>query len=107
MWSVWSTEFVDWASRQTQSGVNGVWALGTVLALHMGSADGVAGYQSNAARGAQAAIAEGATADGSIHSRVLGNVLYLMAGQKTREETVRRAERLLRRALRDGPTRLT
>ncbi len=102
VWSVWSAEFVDWVSRQEQSGIEGVWALGTVLALHMGHLDGVSGYNSNAARGLQSSLAIASASNGSIHSRVLGNVLYLMAGQKTEEETVQRVERLVRSALEIG-----
>lgn len=99
IWSMWSPEFVDWVSRQKTSHVGGTWALGTVLAIHMSSADGAAGYKSNAARGLQTALLHGCEGGGSIHSRVLGNVLYLMAGQKTKEENIRKVERLLRQAL--------
>ncbi|KAK0737346.1 pyridoxal phosphate-dependent transferase, partial [Apiosordaria backusii] len=101
VWSVWSSELVEWLSWE--KGVEGVWALGTVLAIHMGRAGGdSAGYKSNAARGLQAALLRGSSSDGGVHSRVLGNVLYLMAGQTTTEETVRRVERLVRGGLGDG-----
>ncbi|KAK4198341.1 bifunctional dethiobiotin synthetase/adenosylmethionine-8-amino-7-oxononanoate aminotransferase [Triangularia verruculosa] len=93
VWSVWSHEFVEWLSWQSERGVEGVWALGTVLAIHMG---GEAGYKSTAAKGLQAALLRGSEGDGGVHSRVLGNVLYLMAGQTTTEETVRRVEPALR-----------
>ncbi|KAK0667121.1 hypothetical protein QBC41DRAFT_254887 [Cercophora samala] len=101
VWSVWSPELVEWLSRQDEKGVEGVWALGTVLAIHMGSAGGAAGYKSTAAKGLQAALLTDSDRDGSVHSRVLGNVLYLMAGQTTTEETVRRVQRLVRRGLGD------
>ncbi|KAK0630471.1 pyridoxal phosphate-dependent transferase [Bombardia bombarda] len=42
VWSVWSPGFVDWMSRQTAK-VDGVWALGSVLAIHMKTLDGSAG----------------------------------------------------------------
>lgn len=100
VWSVWSRNFVSWVSHQDQ--IEGVWALGTVLALHMGNVDGVSGYKSNAARGLQAALAAGSPADGKIHSRVLGNVLYLMAGQKADSVTVERIEGLVRHALQNA-----
>jgi dethiobiotin synthetase/adenosylmethionine--8-amino-7-oxononanoate aminotransferase len=101
VWSVWSPEFVDWLSRQTTSHVGGAWALGSVLAIHMSGADGAAGYKSDAARGLQAALFQASGGDGNVHSRVLGNVLYIMAGQKTKEESVRRVERHVRKALLD------
>ncbi|KAK4174799.1 putative Adenosylmethionine-8-amino-7-oxononanoate aminotransferase [Triangularia setosa] len=101
VWSVWSHELVEWLSWQREKGVEGVWALGTVLAIHMGCAGSSAGYKSTAARGLQAALLRGSDSDGSVHSRVLGNVLYLMAGQTTTEETVRRVERLIRQGLGD------
>lgn len=102
VWSVWSHELVEWLSWQ--KGVEGVWALGTVLAIHMGSAGGVVGvgYKSTAAKGLQAALLKASEDDGSVHSRVLGNVLYLMAGQTTTEESVRRVERLVKQGLEDG-----
>ncbi|KAK3997867.1 putative Adenosylmethionine-8-amino-7-oxononanoate aminotransferase [Cladorrhinum sp. PSN332] len=102
IWSVWSPELVEWLSWQREKGVEGVWALGTVLAIHMGCAGDSAGYKSTAARGLQTALLRGSNDDGSVHSRVLGNVLYLMAGQTTTEETVRRVERLVRRGLGDS-----
>ncbi|KAB5578132.1 hypothetical protein GE09DRAFT_541399 [Coniochaeta sp. 2T2.1] len=101
-WAVWSLEFVDWLSRQEASQVGGVWALGSVLAIHMSAEDGAAGYKSNAARGLQSALLRGWEGKGNVHSRVLGNVLYLMAGQKTKEESVRRLERVIRQALVDA-----
>ncbi|KAK3937778.1 pyridoxal phosphate-dependent transferase [Diplogelasinospora grovesii] len=100
VWSVWSNEFVDFVS-QRQS-VDGIWALGSVLAIHMRSEDGAAGYKSNAARDLQAALLRGVEEEGTkwnVHSRVLGNVLYLMTGQKTSEESVRKVQSLLSRAL--------
>ncbi|KAK4667626.1 hypothetical protein QC763_311150 [Podospora pseudopauciseta] len=102
VWSVWSHELVEWLSWQ--KGVEGVWALGTVLAIHMGSAGSVVGvgYKSTAAKGLQAALLKASEDDGSVHSRVLGNVLYLMAGQTTTEESVRRVERLVKQGLEDG-----
>lgn len=100
VWSVWSPEFVGWISRQTAL-VDGVWALGSVLAIEMKSPDG-GGYKSNAARDLQAALLRGDGTESSrrwnVHSRVLGNVLYTMASQKTTEDGVKRIEGLLREA---------
>ncbi|TDZ75102.1 Bifunctional dethiobiotin synthetase/7 8-diamino-pelargonic acid aminotransferase [Colletotrichum trifolii] len=102
-WSVWSRALVVWVSHRPR--VAGVWALGSVLAIHMEDGAG-AGYQSNASADLQAALLEGVVGgddDGgarwNVHSRVLGNVLYVMTSQTTKEEDVRRLERLLRRAL--------
>ncbi|KAK1989729.1 PLP-dependent transferase [Colletotrichum falcatum] len=101
-WSVWSRPFVDWVSRQTGR-VDGVWALGSVLAIHMRDGDG-AGYSSTAAADVQSALLRGeddgpGRARWNVHSRVLGNVLYVMTSQVTRQEDVQRLEALLRRAL--------
>ncbi|KAK5657611.1 hypothetical protein OQA88_3190 [Cercophora sp. LCS_1] len=99
VWSVWSPEFVEWLSWQQKGGVDGAWALGSVVAIHMGGAGDSAGYKSNAAKGLQATLLRGSEKEGAVHSRVLGNVLYLMTGQKTSEDEVRRVERLVRRSL--------
>ncbi|KAK2030284.1 dethiobiotin synthase [Colletotrichum zoysiae] len=100
-WSVWSHSFVDWASRRTGR-VDGVWALGSVLAIHMEDGGG-AGYSSTAAADVQSALLRGEDGPGgarwNVHSRVLGNVLYVMTSQKTGQEDVQRLEALLRKAL--------
>ncbi|KAK1596908.1 dethiobiotin synthase [Colletotrichum navitas] len=101
-WSVWSHSFVDWVSRQTGR-VDGVWALGSVLAIHMEDGEG-AGYSSTAAADVQSALLRrGEDGPGgarwNVHSRVLGNVLYVMTSQTTRQEDVQRLEALLRKAL--------
>ncbi|GME64889.1 putative bifunctional dethiobiotin synthetase adenosylmethionine-8-amino-7-oxononanoate aminotransferase protein [Neofusicoccum parvum] len=44
VWSAWSAAFVDELSRRTDS-VQGVWALGSVLALHLRDKDGRAGVE--------------------------------------------------------------
>ncbi|GJC82973.1 bifunctional dethiobiotin synthetase/7,8-diamino-pelargonic acid aminotransferase, mitochondrial [Colletotrichum liriopes] len=100
-WSVWSHSFVDWVSKQTGR-VDGVWALGSVLAIHMEDSEG-AGYSSTAAADLQSALLHGENstegARWNVHSRVLGNVLYVMTSQKTKQEDVQRLETLLRKAL--------
>lgn len=95
-WSTWSHQFVDRVSRQTEQ-VVGVWALGSVLAITMRGYD-EAGYKSKASMKLQAALRDG---DGSwnTHSRVLGNVFYIMAGQKTSQESVQELQSLLLKAL--------
>jgi dethiobiotin synthetase/adenosylmethionine--8-amino-7-oxononanoate aminotransferase len=103
VWSVWDPEFVCGVSQLPRSHVRGAWALGTVLAIQLRSMDGTQGYTGNAARAVQAALLQGLETedDGrwNVHTRVLGNTLYVMAGQKTTQETVRAVEERLRGAL--------
>lgn len=113
VWSVWSPEFIQWVDQLPSGFVSGIWALGSVLAIRIASADGVDSYKSNAARVVQAALLRG---DGigiggekaedisrwNVHTRVLGNTLYVMAGQKTTGDSVRGLESLLRQALEDA-----
>ncbi|KXH35134.1 onanonoxo-7-onima-8-eninoihtemlysoneda [Colletotrichum simmondsii] len=100
-WSVWSQSFVDWVSKQADR-VDGVWALGSVLAIHLQDSEG-AGYSSNAAANLQSALLQGehGTEGGrwNVHSRVLGNVLYVMTSQTTKQEDIERLESLLRKSL--------
>ncbi|PHH62816.1 hypothetical protein CDD81_6708 [Ophiocordyceps australis] len=86
VWSVWPHSLVDRLSRKT-SRVVGVWALGSVLAIHLSDGSGT-GYGSNAALGLRKALAKQRDSF-NIHSRVLGNVLYLMTGQTTSQSTVK------------------
>jgi dethiobiotin synthetase/adenosylmethionine--8-amino-7-oxononanoate aminotransferase len=99
-WSVWSRQFIDWLSRQSTA-VDGVWALGSVLAIHMRSSDGL-GYNSNAARDIQSSLYQLGQADENrewnVHSRVLGNVLYIMTSQATRAQDVNQLEQALQKA---------
>lgn len=100
-WSIWPRDLVhDLARRPT---VDGVWALGSILAVHLRAPSG-AGYTSTAAvalRDALRATSQdpGATAPWNVHSRVLGNVLYVMGSQRTGPEEVREIDTLLRRAM--------
>jgi bifunctional dethiobiotin synthetase / adenosylmethionine---8-amino-7-oxononanoate aminotransferase len=120
VWSVWSRDFVKELSQRIDR-VEGVWALGSVLAIHVKDAAGSgmflslsvlqntfyelllttwsAGYESNASRALQSELLQGAKdlAGSNVHSRVLGNVLYIMTSQVTSVDTVRNLEqRLLR-----------
>jgi dethiobiotin synthetase/adenosylmethionine--8-amino-7-oxononanoate aminotransferase len=56
------------------------------------------GYTSTAATGLQKRLLEG-TPDFKIHVRVLGNVLYMMASQTSKPETLRAIEKLLLKEL--------
>ncbi|KAM5378666.1 hypothetical protein ACJZ2D_004465 [Fusarium nematophilum] len=94
-WSVWSRDFIDRVSRSEQ--VLGVWGLGSVLAISLRDDDGV-GYKSQAARKLQAHLRKG-TGEWNAHSRVLGNVFYVMASQKTSQQSIDGVQNLLEQAL--------
>lgn len=94
VWSVWSKDFIHRISLSKD--VESVIALGSVLAIALH--DDQAGYSSSAAAGLQKKMLEGST-EFNVHSRVLGNVFYLMAGQTSKEETLQEIERLLSEAL--------
>lgn len=96
-WSVWSRGFVGKLTR-TGDKVDGAWALGSVLAVALHDAGG-AGYTSDAARVVQQALLERTAGGWRIHSRVLGNVLYLMTSQTTTEDEVRKWERRVLEAI--------
>lgn len=96
VWSMWPRDFVESLSQQTTK-VTGVWALGSVLAISMRAEDG-AGYESNAAAGLQASLREG-TGSWNAHTRVLGNVFYVMASLTTTQESIRAIQKLLLEAL--------
>ncbi|KAI0436298.1 bifunctional dethiobiotin synthetase/adenosylmethionine-8-amino-7-oxononanoate aminotransferase [Xylaria telfairii] len=101
IWSIWPLSLVQWISLQTNK-VAGVWALGSVLAIHLHAADG-SGYTSIAAEGLRKSLLYGAgnapRASWNVHSRVLGNVLYIMGSQQTTEQEVREISVLLRASL--------
>ncbi|KAG8358401.1 Bifunctional dethiobiotin synthetase/7,8-diamino-pelargonic acid aminotransferase [Fusarium venenatum] len=94
-WSVWSKDFVTDISRNPQ--VLGVWALGSVLAISLRDDDGV-GYKSLAAKKIQSHLRQG-TGAWNAHSRVLGNVFYVMASQKTSRQSIAELQGLLLDAL--------
>lgn len=98
MWSIWPSHMLNWISNQTQL-VAGTWALGSILSIHMKTTDGQ-GYKSNAALKLQSSLLEGDREKlWNIHSRVLGNVLYLMGSQKTTKDDVVEIVKQVERAL--------
>ncbi|PWY86806.1 onanonoxo-7-onima-8-eninoihtemlysoneda [Aspergillus heteromorphus CBS 117.55] len=97
-WSTWSHGLVHDLSYG--EGVEGVFAMGTVLSISLKDTQG-GGYTSTAAQGLQQALAAGGR-EFAVHSRVLGNVLYLMASITAQAEALRAIEGLLRAALLDG-----
>lgn len=104
VWSTWPRELVESLSRLTD-GVIGTWALGSVLAIHLRDSAG-SGYSSNAALGLRERLNAGRTGGESgpwnVHSRVLGNVLYVMASQVTSEESVKQLSELLMESITKG-----
>lgn len=109
IWSVWSPDIIRRLSH-TES-VEGVWALGTVLVMSLRDVQGGGkfpsshqrsipriprrltiltglGYTSTAAQGLQQQLARQ-----QVHSRVLGNVVYVMASLTTGRE-IERIERV-------------
>ncbi|KAL4995829.1 pyridoxal phosphate-dependent transferase [Aspergillus recurvatus] len=95
VWSVWSQGLVHDLSHAES--VDGVFAIGSVLSISLKDAEG-AGYTSTAAKGLQTRLAAGGP-QFNVHSRVLGNVLYLMSSVTSKQETLRTIEGILREAL--------
>ncbi|GIZ37873.1 hypothetical protein CKM354_000130400 [Cercospora kikuchii] len=89
-WSMWSQSFITAASHK--SSVDHVFALGSVVAICLKDPSG-GGYASTAATGLRDQLLEVPGADGRVmHSRVMGNVLYLMAALTTTEATLKSIE---------------
>ncbi|KAI1174871.1 bifunctional dethiobiotin synthetase/adenosylmethionine-8-amino-7-oxononanoate aminotransferase [Nemania sp. FL0916] len=101
VWSIWPASLVRWLSLQSES-IAGAWAVGSVLAIHLHASDG-SGYGSAAAEGLRKRLLVGAGktsgASWNVHSRVLGNVLYLMGNQLSTESEVAEISELLRQAI--------
>ncbi|OTA98657.1 hypothetical protein M426DRAFT_104409 [Hypoxylon sp. CI-4A] len=98
VWSIWPWDLVNSISNETQL-VAGTWALGSILSIHMNAADGL-GYKSTAALKLQSALLDGDKEKmWNVHSRTLGNVLYIMGGQKTTKDDIQEIAGLIRSAL--------
>lgn len=98
-WSMWPDNLVQRLSQRDN--VQGVWALGSVLAIHLKDEAGT-GYNSNAAVGLRAALGKGKMGESGewgIHSRILGNVLYLMTSQTTTQGGVQEIATLLEESM--------
>ncbi|PLB49370.1 putative bifunctional diaminopelargonate synthase [Aspergillus steynii IBT 23096] len=95
VWSVWSHRLVHDLSHAAS--VDGVFSVGTVLSISLKDLHG-GGYTSTAARGLQERLAAGGPTF-AVHSRVLGNVLYLMSSVTSKPETLGEVEAILREAL--------
>ena len=94
VWSSWSKSFIHNISLSKD--VESVIALGSVLAIALH--DEQVGYSSSAAAGLQKRMLEDSP-QFNVHSRVLGNVFYLMASQSSKPGTLKEIERLLSQAL--------
>ncbi|KZM25942.1 ATP binding [Ascochyta rabiei] len=100
IWSFWSKDFVTDLSQHKH--VEHVNALGSVLAVSLKDNSG-AGYTSSAAVGLRDSLL---SEDNklSIHSRILGNVIYLMTSMTTVQCQVKRVEERFKEKL-DAMTR--
>ncbi|KAJ5519297.1 Pyridoxal phosphate-dependent transferase major region subdomain 2 [Penicillium expansum] len=95
VWSVWSHGLLQ--DLSSTNSVESVFAIGTVLSISLRDAAG-GGYNSNVAKGLQQKLAVGGD-QFNVHSRVLGNVLYLMSSVTSKPESLQEMERLLRSAI--------
>ncbi|KAJ5657569.1 uncharacterized protein N7484_001218 [Penicillium longicatenatum] len=95
VWSVWSNGLLQ--DLSCAEPVESVFAIGTVLSISLRDAQG-GGYTSTAAKGLQQKLAAGGN-QFNVHSRVLGNVLYLMSSVTSKPESLQELESLLRSAL--------
>ncbi|KAM7186841.1 Pyridoxal phosphate-dependent transferase [Rhypophila sp. PSN 637] len=94
-WSFWSQCIIYNLSKLES--VEGVWALGCVLAVHL---KGETGYTSAQAQRFQVALRSppvnaGPREDWNIHTRPLGNVLYVLTSLTTTQKTLRLVEQRL------------
>ncbi|THW77386.1 PLP-dependent transferase [Aureobasidium pullulans] len=96
LWSMWSQDFVRELSLR--SNVESVFALGSVLAISLKDPAG-SGYTSTAATGLRNTLLHDSSEENAIHSRVLGNVLYLMASMTTTPETIASIQRKVQAAI--------
>jgi dethiobiotin synthetase/adenosylmethionine--8-amino-7-oxononanoate aminotransferase len=97
-WSFWSEEFVKTISRL--NGVKGSMAMGTVFALELEDQGGGGGYSSHVALDFLTGLrARPVESEGDefepfqIHSRPLGNVVYVMTSLFTKVEVMRAMEK--------------
>ncbi|KAJ5737093.1 Pyridoxal phosphate-dependent transferase major region subdomain 2 [Penicillium malachiteum] len=95
VWSVWSNALLK--DLSCAESVESVFAIGTVLSISLRDEQG-GGYTSNAAKGLQQNFRAGGD-QFNVHSRVLGNVLYLMSSVTSKPESLKEMERLLRSSL--------
>ncbi|KAJ5887703.1 Pyridoxal phosphate-dependent transferase major region subdomain 2 [Penicillium taxi] len=95
VWSVWSYGLLH--DLSCAESVESVFAIGTVLSISLRDEQG-GGYTSNVAKGLQQKLAAGGD-QFNVHSRVLGNVLYLMSSVTSKPDSLQEMERMLRSSL--------
>jgi len=96
-WSMWSKDFVTKLSFRGD--VESVLALGSVLAISLKDPAG-SGYTSTAAVGLRDKLLAGPEGAAQVvHSRVLGNILYLMASITSTKQTLVQVEGMVEKAL--------
>ncbi|KAJ5123112.1 hypothetical protein N7448_009209 [Penicillium atrosanguineum] len=95
VWSVWSQGLLT--DLSCADAVESIFAIGTVLSISLRDAQG-GGYTSTAAKGLQQKLAVGGD-QFNVHSRVLGNVLYLMSSVTSKQVSLQEMESLLRASL--------
>ncbi|USP78500.1 uncharacterized protein yc1106_05774 [Curvularia clavata] len=102
-WSMWSKSFVENLSQHER--VDHVNALGSVLAVSLVDGAG-SGYTSSAAVGLRDQLLNNTSgaSEVQIHSRVLGNVIYLMASMLTTRAHLRDVENAFMERLRGSST---
>ncbi|KAK9366376.1 pyridoxal phosphate-dependent transferase [Lipomyces kononenkoae] len=89
IWSMWSREFVEKLSYDPT--IEGVIGLGSVLAITLKDSAG-SGYTSSISQDLQSRLARGKYREWNIHSRVLGNVIYLMSSLTSTKQNLREIE---------------
>ncbi|CAD0082500.1 unnamed protein product, partial [Aureobasidium vineae] len=96
LWSMWSQDFVRDLSLRPN--VESVFAIGSVLAISLKDPAG-SGYTSTAATGLRDTLLHNSSSENAIHSRVLGNVLYLMASMTTSPDTIASIQKKVQAAM--------
>ncbi|KAK9327947.1 pyridoxal phosphate-dependent transferase [Lipomyces starkeyi] len=96
IWSVWSKEFIEKLSNDPA--VAGVIGLGSVLAITLKDSAG-SGYTSTISQDLQSRLTQGNGREWNIHSRVLGNVIYLMSSLTSTSQNIRVIEEFVDSAL--------
>ncbi|ORY19006.1 pyridoxal phosphate-dependent transferase [Clohesyomyces aquaticus] len=93
VWSMWSPDFVKTISQHER--VESVITIGSVLAVSLVDRS-KSGYASNAAAGLRDSMMYELTDDRyAVHSRVLGNVIYLMASMTSTQNDLSAVQRVL------------
>lgn len=102
VWSFWSAKFVNDLSHRLDKNIAGVWALGTVLAIDFeGPRDMAKWCQKYLAQGWLMDVENGISSGWNVHTRVLGNVFYIIASLGTGTKEIKRMQAMLERMIGD------